>query len=55
MEILISEVEARNNMGRVLTHAVLESQEEIVKGIHEINSNLQQITEALTDISQTLK
>ncbi|KAK0146659.1 t-SNARE domain-containing protein 1 [Merluccius polli] len=32
--------------GRVLTCAVLESQEEIIKGINDINSNLQQITGA---------
>ncbi|XP_067245457.1 nuclear apoptosis-inducing factor 1-like [Chanodichthys erythropterus] len=41
--------------GRVLTHAVLESQQQIVMAIGEINSHLKNITDALTDISHSLK
>ncbi|XP_016341425.1 nuclear apoptosis-inducing factor 1-like isoform X2 [Sinocyclocheilus anshuiensis] len=41
--------------GRVLTHAVLESQQQIVRAIGEINSHLKNITDALTDISHSLK
>ncbi|KAK0151538.1 t-SNARE domain-containing protein 1 [Merluccius polli] len=46
---------AASGKGRVLTRAVLESQEEIIKGINDINSNLQQVTGALKDINETLK
>ncbi|KAK0146283.1 t-SNARE domain-containing protein 1 [Merluccius polli] len=46
---------AASGKGWVLTRAVLESQEEIIKGINDINSNLQQITGALKDINETLK
>ena len=46
---------ASSGKGRVLTRAVLDSQEEIVKGIQEMNSNLKEITEALQAISLTFK
>ncbi|XP_034150731.1 nuclear apoptosis-inducing factor 1-like [Esox lucius] len=41
--------------GRVLTHAVLESQQLIVRAIEEMNSHLKNVTDALTEISHTLK
>ncbi|XP_052464014.1 nuclear apoptosis-inducing factor 1-like [Carassius gibelio] len=41
--------------GRVFTHAVLESQQQIIMAIGEINSHLKNITDALTDISHSLK
>ncbi|XP_067264339.1 uncharacterized protein [Chanodichthys erythropterus] len=40
--------------GRILTHAVPESQQQIVMAIGEINSHLKNITDALTDISHSL-
>ena len=46
---------AASGKGRVLTRAVLESQEEIIKGISEINSNLEKLTGALKEINETLK
>uniref|UniRef100_A0A8C5FHJ9 Myb/SANT-like DNA-binding domain-containing protein n=1 Tax=Gadus morhua TaxID=8049 RepID=A0A8C5FHJ9_GADMO len=46
---------AASGKGRVLTRAVLDSQEELVKGIQEMNSNLKEITEALQAISLTFK
>ncbi|KAL6479159.1 hypothetical protein MHYP_G00125920 [Metynnis hypsauchen] len=41
--------------GRVLTTAVLQSQEEIVRGIGEINTQLKNISDALTSISNSIK
>ncbi|KAL6469111.1 hypothetical protein MHYP_G00226350 [Metynnis hypsauchen] len=41
--------------GRVLTTAVLQSQEEIVRGIGEINTHLKNISDALTSISNSIK
>ncbi|KAI2666809.1 Nuclear apoptosis-inducing factor 1 [Labeo rohita] len=41
--------------GHVLTHAVPESQLQIVRAIGEINSHLKNITDALTNISHSLK
>ncbi|XP_039526127.1 myb-related transcription factor, partner of profilin-like [Pimephales promelas] len=41
--------------GRVLTHAVLESQQQIVRAIGEMNSHLKNVTDALTEISNSLK
>lgn len=50
----VSSAEAHPS-GCVLTHAVLESQQQIVRAIGEISSHLKNITDALTDISHTLK
>ena len=46
---------AASGKGCVLTRAVLESQGEIVKGINDINCNLEKLTGALKEINETLK